>query len=715
MATDSRSLQRQYSFLKQGYDGLNGLITNGATLTVERQHQTIFQSSKQQQNAKSNGANTANANGGDKDRSIKIKTSADEEELFDLLRQVTEESCRDEKTGTTTTLRVAGGWVRDKILATDEFQKATSGVSTGLRLTSKWAASKGRKGTSIISSSSTSTNSLFNKNVFQPLDIDIALDDMLGREFADKLNEWLLEHGRDRISVGVVMKNPEKSKHLETATMKVGQFWIDFVNLRAEEYAGDSRIPDLMRIGTAEEDAFRRDLTINALFYNINKGCIEDLTGRGIEDLRKGVVATPLHPLTTLLDDPLRILRSIRFAARLRFTMDEGLRNAAKDKKVREALAMKVSRERIGGEVDLMLRSPDPVGAVRLLVNLQLAGTVFPLGEKLLPQEDLIYSRGLKLLTTTHDYLCDCKVSPPSWCEISKSSKSVTFDNECEVMLKDDEEARRMLWYSAFLKPLHDYYRAAARLSGDEVQHVRKRGKKANRGIIMKVMLDELKRPARDAENVEKIIKAADEFTRLINDGVAMDPRTVLLTGISVRYDSPDYDDNDTENRVINCSMQEFDGEVMHEIKIDSVTVENPIWKYAMQYRLECAQILDKVQSLWRAALILSLSEQLAGLDFDHAIEEDVIGQSQEEIRRGIIAQYDAFAASLLQLGLVGIWKQKPLTNGEEMKKNVLKNIPKGPVFRDIMDEQVRWMILHPGGEKEHLNEHLKECFPEYV
>eukprot|EP00553_Chaetoceros_curvisetus_P009785 CAMPEP_0204633412 /NCGR_PEP_ID=MMETSP0717-20131115/27121_1 /ASSEMBLY_ACC=CAM_ASM_000666 /TAXON_ID=230516 /ORGANISM="Chaetoceros curvisetus" /LENGTH=49 /DNA_ID= /DNA_START= /DNA_END= /DNA_ORIENTATION= len=49
--------------------------------------------------------------------------------------------------------------------------------------------------------------------------------------------------------------------------MKVNSFWIDFVNLRAEEYTEESRIPDLMRIGTAEEDAFRRDLTINSLFY----------------------------------------------------------------------------------------------------------------------------------------------------------------------------------------------------------------------------------------------------------------------------------------------------------------------------------------------------------------------------------------------------------------------------------------------------------------
>lgn len=70
-------------------------------------------------------------------------------------------------------------------------------------------------------------------------------------------------------SVGVIKSNPDQSKHLETATVRVLGFEVDFVNLRAEEYT-DSRIP-VMRIGTAEEDALRRDLTINALFYNINE------------------------------------------------------------------------------------------------------------------------------------------------------------------------------------------------------------------------------------------------------------------------------------------------------------------------------------------------------------------------------------------------------------------------------------------------------------
>ena len=85
----------------------------------------------------------------------------------------------------------------------------------------------------------------------------------------------------------VVTSNPEKSRHLETASMRLGRYWIDFVNLRVgEEYAHDSRVSEYTRIGTAFEDAHRRDLTINSLFYNINEGTIEDMTGRGLDDLR---------------------------------------------------------------------------------------------------------------------------------------------------------------------------------------------------------------------------------------------------------------------------------------------------------------------------------------------------------------------------------------------------------------------------------------------
>ena len=374
-----------------------------------------------------------------------ISLTQDEDNLFGLLSDVTEER------EISSTLRVAGGWVRDKLLATPEFQHYQR--QNGKRLTSKFnkptQGSMGRQGIKVME-----------EQEHQPVDIDIALDDMLGREFADHLNDYLQGHGREAVSVGVVLKNPEKSKHLETATMKVGSFWIDFVNLRAEEYTQNSRIPDLMRIGSPAEDAFRRDLTINALFYNIHTGQVEDFTGRGFDDLKKGIVATPLAPLTTLLDDPLRVLRSVRFAARLRFTMDDALVEAATDERVRDALAKKVSRERVGGEVDLMFRSPDPVGAMRLLINLHLINTVFPL-EACLPEEDAhhadaIFSKGLTLLSTTHDHLGDCKVDIPLWCEHERCRKCATNGVQ-EISLLEDEEARRLLWYASFLKPIMDY------------------------------------------------------------------------------------------------------------------------------------------------------------------------------------------------------------------------------------------------------------------
>ena len=82
----------------------------------------------------------------------------------------------------------------------------------------------------------------------------------------------------------------------------------------------------------------------------------------------------------------------------------------------------------------------------------------------------------------------------------------------------------------------------------------------------------------------------------------------------------------------------------------------------------------------------------------------------------GIIAQYDAFAASLLKLGLIGIWDQKPIINGDEMRKShILPNIPRGPIFREIMAEQEKWMTLHPGGSIEYLIQYMRNKYPEYT
>ncbi|KAL4458950.1 hypothetical protein ABPG75_013815 [Micractinium tetrahymenae] len=205
-----------------------------------------------------------------------IELTDEEQALFKELLDATKQA------GLSTTLRCAGGWVRDKLM--------------------------GRSS----------------------LDIDIALDNLMGREFADRVNEYLKAHGEETHHVAVIMSNPEQSKHLETARMKVRGIWVDLVNLRSEEYAHHSRIPT-MTFGTPEEDAHRRDFTINSLFYNINSGLIEDFTQQGLADLRAGIIRTPMPPKETFMDDPLRVLRAVRFASRFGFELEESLLEAAAD------------------------------------------------------------------------------------------------------------------------------------------------------------------------------------------------------------------------------------------------------------------------------------------------------------------------------------------------------------------------------------------------
>jgi tRNA nucleotidyltransferase (CCA-adding enzyme) len=151
-----------------------------------------------------------------------------------------------------------------------------------------------------------------------------------------------------------IEKNPEKSKHLETATTNLFGLDIDFVNLRCEEYAGDSRIPTV-QFGTPTQDAFRRDATLNALFYNLQEQKIEDFTGRGLQDLKDGLLRTPLDPFETFNEDPLRVLRLIRFSAKYGFPVADGTLRAMGHPEIKQALIRKISRERVGVEVSKML------------------------------------------------------------------------------------------------------------------------------------------------------------------------------------------------------------------------------------------------------------------------------------------------------------------------------------------------------------------------
>jgi tRNA nucleotidyltransferase (CCA-adding enzyme) len=87
----------------------------------------------------------------------------------------------------------------------------------------------------------------------------------------------------------------------------------------------------VIKIGTPMQDALRRDLTFNSMFFNINTNQIEDLTEQGLKDLKDGVCRTPLDPLKTFIDDPLRVLRTVRFAQRFGFKISDEIIKAAQD------------------------------------------------------------------------------------------------------------------------------------------------------------------------------------------------------------------------------------------------------------------------------------------------------------------------------------------------------------------------------------------------
>ncbi len=143
---------------------------------------------------------------------------------------------------------------------------------------------------------------------------------------------------------------------------------VELVTARAEQYQPDSRKPDV-RQGSLKDDAYRRDFTINTLMENLHTGELLDLTGHGLEDLRAGIIRTPLEPRVTFFDDPLRMLRAVRFAARLGFQIETATWEAIRAEAAR-LRPPAISSERIREEFVKIILLPGPkvrLGLERLL------------------------------------------------------------------------------------------------------------------------------------------------------------------------------------------------------------------------------------------------------------------------------------------------------------------------------------------------------------
>lgn len=248
-----------------------------------------------------------------------IELDRDEQYIVDLINKACEKAPQSPQA------RISGGWVRDKLLG------------------------------------------------LESNDIDVMLDNMTGKEFAKYI-------GGDT-SVAIVQENPERSKHLEVAICTISlpsgeKMKVEIVHARKEIYKEDSRIP-IVKPASFEADAYRRDLTINALFYNLQTGEIEDPTGLAMDDLKNGIIRAPGDPKIRYLEDPLRVFRTIRFAARLGFTISDETWDALLDKEVQREVfeahggegIFKLARERIGEEFLKIAEGSNSAYAMQLLKN----------------------------------------------------------------------------------------------------------------------------------------------------------------------------------------------------------------------------------------------------------------------------------------------------------------------------------------------------------
>ena len=156
--------------------------------------------------------------------------------------------------------------------------------------------------------------------------------------------------------------------------VNIGEMDIEAVMPRKEQYTAGSRKPEVSA-GDLADDVERRDFTVNSLLKDLSSGEILDLTGKGKEDIKAGIVRTPLNPDKIFTDDPLRMLRAVRFATKyswkLPMFMLRGLKKNAPQLK-------NISNERVRDELDKMLMTGNPQKAIKLLKVTGLLQYVIP-------------------------------------------------------------------------------------------------------------------------------------------------------------------------------------------------------------------------------------------------------------------------------------------------------------------------------------------------
>ena len=198
----------------------------------------------------------------------------------------------------------------------------------------------------------------------QPTDIDFVCVGS-GIELANKVSELVRNDNKVQVF-----------KNFGTAMLRYQDLELEFVGARKESYRSHSRKP-IVEDGTLEDDQNRRDFTINSLAIRLNKEYFGELIDPfdGIKDLENKIIRTPLEPNITYSDDPLRMMRAIRFATQLNFKIEESSLKAIKDNASRLEI---ISQERITEELNKIILSSKPSIGFKLLFNTELLHQFFP-------------------------------------------------------------------------------------------------------------------------------------------------------------------------------------------------------------------------------------------------------------------------------------------------------------------------------------------------
>ncbi len=204
-------------------------------------------------------------------------------------------------------------------------------------------------------------------------------DKIIGRATKD-IDIVCVGDGNELAAAAAAFFKPRPSvshfKNFGTAQFRFEDVDIEFVGARKESYTSDSRKPEVST-GTLEDDQKRRDFTINALAISLNSADYGELIDpfQGMRDIEHKILKTPLEPGITFSDDPLRMMRAIRFATQLGYTIEANTFAAIRENAARIRI---VSKERIADELNKILLCPKPSIGFDLLYKTGLLKLIFP-------------------------------------------------------------------------------------------------------------------------------------------------------------------------------------------------------------------------------------------------------------------------------------------------------------------------------------------------